>query len=78
MRTLAILCLALEGGRHAADVGPEDVGIAGIQRVKRKVQSAARRTSRTEYLMTCTQHGAYRMDRVSRMADFFAQHSTCM
>lgn len=62
----------------AADTGPEDVGIKGIQRMQRNVQSAARKTSRTEYLMSCGQHGPYRMDRVSRMADFFAQHSACM
>ncbi len=78
MRTPATLCPATDAGCADADVCPKEVGIAGIQRVMRKVQSAARRTSRTEYLMTCLKHGAYRMDRVSRMADFFAQHSTCM
>ena len=62
----------------SADNGPEDVGIRGIQRVKRKVNSATRRTLRTEYLMTCDEHGAFRLDRVSRMAEFFAQHSACM
>ena len=61
-----------------AEAGPEDVGIEGIERVKRKVQSAAQRILRTEYLCTCREHGAYRMDRVSRMASFFAQHSGCM
>ncbi|CAL5220695.1 g2747 [Coccomyxa viridis] len=60
------------------DDGPEDVGIRGIQRVKRKVNSATRRTLRTEYLVTCDEHGAFRLDRVSRMAEFFAQHSACM